>query len=85
MAGIAVLAAAAPAGITRIRLTKEVIVATLEKVQIFPAIGIARIGNSQEWYLGPELPFPAPPSPPPGGTYKDANCRIKRQAQRFRL
>lgn len=32
-----------------------------------------------------ELPFPAPPSPPPGGTYKDANCRIKRQAQRFRL
>jgi hypothetical protein len=60
-------------------------VATLQKVQIFPAIGIARIGNSQEWYLGPELPFPAPPSPPPGGTYKDANCRIKRQAQRFRL
>jgi hypothetical protein len=59
--------------------------ATLQKVQIFPAIGIARIGNSQEWYLGPELPFPAPLSPPPGGTYKDASCRIKRQAQRFRL
>src|SRR6516164_6115781 len=59
--------------------------ATLQKVQIFPAIGIARIGNSQEWYLGPELPFPAPVSPPPGGTYKDASCRIKRQAQRFRL
>ena len=59
--------------------------ATLQKVQIFPAIGIARIGNSPEWYLGPELPFPAPPSPPPGGTYKDGNCRIKRQAQRFRL
>ena len=59
--------------------------ATLQKVQIFPAIGIARIGNSQEWFLGPELPFPAPPSPPPGGTYKDAACRIKRQAQRFRL
>jgi hypothetical protein len=60
-------------------------VATLQKVQIFPAIGIARIGNSPEWYLGPELPFPAPPSPPPGGTYKDESCRIKRQAQRFRL
>jgi hypothetical protein len=59
--------------------------ATLQKVQIFPAIGIARMGNSQEWYLGPELPFPAPVSPPPGGTYKDASCRIKRQAQRFRL
>jgi hypothetical protein len=60
-------------------------VPTLQKVQIFPAIGIARIGNSQDWYLGPELPFPAPISPPPGGTYKDGSCRIKRQAQRFRL
>ena len=59
--------------------------ATLQKVQIFPSIGIARIGNSQEWFLGPELPFPASISPPPGGTYKDASCRIKRQAQRFRL
>lgn len=58
---------------------------TLSKVQIFPAIGIARIGNSTEWFLGPELPFPAPPNPPPGGTYKDDSCRIKRQAQRFRL
>src|SRR5260370_20063568 len=57
----------------------------LKTVKIFPAIGIARIGNSPEWYVGPELPFPAPPPPPPGGTYKDANCRIKRQAQRFRL
>jgi hypothetical protein len=60
-------------------------VVTLQKVQIYPAIGIARIGNSLDWYLGPELPFPAPVSPPPGGTYKDSNCRIKRQAQRFRL
>lgn len=59
--------------------------ATLQKVQIFPAIGIARLGNSAEWYLGPELPFPAPPVPPPGGAYKDGQCRIKRQAQRFRL
>jgi hypothetical protein len=59
--------------------------ATLQKVQIFPSIGIARIGNSLDWYLGPELPFPSPPTPPPGGTYKDENCRVKRQAQRFRL
>ena len=59
--------------------------ATLQRVQIFPAIGIARIGNSAGWYLGPELPFPAPPPPPPGGAYKDEACRIKRQAQRFRL
>jgi hypothetical protein len=59
--------------------------ATLQTVKIFPAIGIARIGNSPEWYLGPELPFPASPNPPPGNTYKDGACRIKRQAQRFRL
>jgi hypothetical protein len=59
--------------------------ATLQKVQIFPAIGIARIGNSPDWFLGPELSYPAPPPEPPGGTYKDAQCRIKRQAQRFRL
>ena len=59
--------------------------ATLQKVQIFPAIGFARIGNSQDWFIGPELPFPAPVSPPPGGNYKDEACRIKRQAQRFRL
>ncbi len=59
--------------------------ATLQKVQIFPAIGIARIGNSTEWYLGPELPFPAAPVPPTDGAYKDDQCRIKRQAQRFRL
>jgi hypothetical protein len=58
---------------------------TLQKVQIFPSIGIARIGNSAEWFLGPELPYPAPPQAPPGDTYKDAQCRIKRQAQRFRL
>ncbi|HEY6410412.1 MAG TPA: LodA/GoxA family CTQ-dependent oxidase, partial [Ktedonobacteraceae bacterium] len=59
--------------------------ATLKTVKIFPTIGIARLGNSPEWYIGTELPFPAPPPVPPGGTYKDAQCRIKRQAQRFRL
>jgi L-Lysine epsilon oxidase N-terminal/L-lysine epsilon oxidase C-terminal domain len=59
--------------------------ATLQRVQIYPAIGIARIGNSPEWFLGPEQPDPAAPPTPPGDTYKDEQCRIKRQAQRFRL
>ncbi|MGC2406361.1 MAG: LodA/GoxA family CTQ-dependent oxidase [Candidatus Cybelea sp.] len=57
----------------------------LKTVKIVPAIGIARIGNSPEWYLGPELPFPATPPAPPDGQYKDFECRIRRQAQRFRL
>jgi hypothetical protein len=57
----------------------------LQSVKIFPPIGIARMGNSQESYLGPELPFPAPPPTPPGGKYKDNQCRIKRQAQLFHL
>jgi hypothetical protein len=59
--------------------------ATLQTVKIFPPIGIARIGNSQEWYLGPELPYPAAPPVPADGKYKDNQCRIRRQAQRFRL
>jgi hypothetical protein len=59
--------------------------ANLTAVKIFPTIGIARLGNSPEFFIGPEIPFPAPPPVPPGGTYKDAQCRIKRQAQRFRL
>ncbi len=59
--------------------------ANLKTVKIYPSIGIARIGNSPEWYLGPELPFPAPSVAPPDGQYKDNQCRIRRQAQRFRL
>jgi len=59
--------------------------ANLTKVKIFPSIGVTRLGNSPEWFLGPELPFPAPPPAPPNGKYKDSQCRIKRQAQIFRL
>ena len=59
--------------------------ANLTQVKIYPSIGIARIGNSPEWYVGPELPFPAPPPAPDDGDYKDTSCRIRRQAARFRL
>ncbi len=59
--------------------------ANLTAVKIFPSIGIARLGNSPEYFPGPEIPFPAPPPAPPNGTYKDEQCRIKRQAQLFRL
>jgi len=51
-------------------------------IKIFPTIGIARIGNSTEFFVGSEIPGVR--TPPPGG-YKDAHCRVKRQAARFRL
>ncbi len=52
-------------------------------IKIHPAIGIARVGNSpSDFFIGPEIP--GDHTIPPGG-YKDAQCRIKRQAARFRL
>ncbi|MET8850102.1 LodA/GoxA family CTQ-dependent oxidase [Amycolatopsis sp. NPDC004625] len=55
----------------------------ITEVRIHPAIGIARVGNSDtEFFVGPERRWDR--SAPPGG-YKDAQCRIKRQAARFRV
>lgn len=51
-------------------------------VKIHPAIGIARIGNSEEYFVGPELPYP---TAAPSGGYKDERGRLKRQAARFRV
>jgi hypothetical protein len=55
---------------------------TVVRARIHPAIGIARIGNSDEWFIGPELPYS---TPPPEGGYRDASGRLKRQAARFRI
>lgn len=53
------------------------------KAAIYPPIGVARVGNSlDEYYLGPEVPYPAPEAP---GHYRDADGAIKRQAARFRV
>lgn len=55
----------------------------IDKVSIYPAIGVARVGNSpDEFFVGPERPWETPD--PPGG-FKDDQCRVKRQAARFRL
>lgn len=51
-------------------------------VAVHPGIGIARVGNSDEYFVGPEVPYPVPP---PEGGYRDAEGRIKRQAARFRV
>jgi hypothetical protein len=51
--------------------------------KIHPAIGIARVGNCpDEFFIGPEKLGQHPN--PPGG-FKDAQCRVKRQAARFRI
>ena len=51
--------------------------------KIHPAIGIARVGDSpDEFFIGPERIGEEPN--PPGG-FKDAQCRVKRQAARFRI
>jgi hypothetical protein len=51
--------------------------------KIHPAIGIARVGNSpDDFFVGPEHVGEHPN--PPGG-FKDSQCRVKRQAARFRI
>lgn len=51
--------------------------------KIHPAIGVARVGNSpDEFFVGPER---IGEHPNPQGGFKDAQCRVKRQAARFRI
>ncbi|HEY0468943.1 MAG TPA: LodA/GoxA family CTQ-dependent oxidase, partial [Polyangiaceae bacterium] len=49
--------------------------------KIHPALGVARVGNApDEFFIGPESADEL--VQPPGG-FKDASCRVKRQAVRF--
>src|SRR5579863_3176420 len=52
------------------------------KAVIHPGIGIARVGNSTEYFIGPELPYP---TEPPKGGYRDKDGRLKRQAALFHI
>jgi hypothetical protein len=57
--------------------------AAIVTARIHPAIGIARVGNSEDHYFyGPEVVRPAPLEP---GSYKDPHGALKRQAARFRI
>jgi hypothetical protein len=51
-------------------------------VAVYPGIGIARVGNSDEFFIGPEVPH-AVPRPPEH--YRDPQGRLRRQAARFRV
>jgi hypothetical protein len=52
------------------------------RAAIHPAIGIARLGNSEEFFVGPEVVEPEPMQP---GSYRDGQGALKRQAARFRI
>ena len=59
--------------------------ARIVRAAIHPAIGIARVGNSEkEYFFGPEVTDPLPEKP---GFYKerDNSGALKRQAARFRI
>ncbi|MGY2200909.1 LodA/GoxA family CTQ-dependent oxidase [Pseudomonas gingeri] len=50
---------------------------------IHPAIGVARVGNSEaEYFVGPQV---TEPRPEPLGFYRDAQGALKRQAAEFRI
>ncbi|MBV6273520.1 LodA/GoxA family CTQ-dependent oxidase [Alcaligenaceae bacterium CGII-47] len=63
----------------------------IKSIRIHPGIGIARLGDSDEFYIGPEAPrVVVDPGGsggpgPKGGTYRDSDARLKRQAQRYRV
>ena len=53
------------------------------RAAIHPAIGVARVGNSEdEFFIGPEVDEPPPLE---AGTAKDKHGALKRQAARFRI
>ncbi|KGL63812.1 LodA/GoxA family CTQ-dependent oxidase [Polaribacter sp. Hel1_85] len=51
-------------------------------IKVFPGIGTARVGNSPEYFIGPESPGSVPNL---GKNYKDTNGLLKPQASRFRV
>jgi hypothetical protein len=56
-------------------------------IETYPRIGIARVGNSKKYYIGPEIP--GRNDTPDAGTadegFKDKDMKVKRQAARFRV
>lgn len=63
----------------------------IKYIRIHPGIGVARLGDSEEFFIGPEAPgVVTDPGGsggpgPKGGTYRDDQVRLKRQAQRYRV
>lgn len=54
----------------------------IASVSIYPPIGVARVGNSDSYFLASDVPGVAPN---PKGGFKDDEGRVKKQAVRFRV
>ena len=54
----------------------------IDSLAIYPPIGIARIGNSPDYFLASEIPGVEPAV---SGGYKDQEGRVKKQAVKFRV
>eukprot|EP01125_Pyxidicula_operculata_P022784 TRINITY_DN9574_c0_g1_i1.p1 TRINITY_DN9574_c0_g1~~TRINITY_DN9574_c0_g1_i1.p1 ORF type:complete len:1028 (-),score=229.28 TRINITY_DN9574_c0_g1_i1:61-3144(-) len=52
-------------------------------IAIYPPIQLCRVGNSEEWFLGPEKPYRY--EVPEDGKFKDKEGKLKRQGVRFRI
>ncbi|PVZ71508.1 CTQ-dependent glycine oxidase GoxA [Pelagibaculum spongiae] len=57
-------------------LDKEVV-----SYEIYPPIGVSRLGNSHEWFYAPEVPG----IPQAQGRFKEDENSIKKQVQRYRI
>ncbi|WP_445710567.1 LodA/GoxA family CTQ-dependent oxidase [Flavobacterium sp.] len=55
---------------------------TIQSVAIYPPVGIARIGNSSEYYFASDLPNAIEK---PDGGFKDNEGKVKKQVARFRI
>src|SRR4051794_19448935 len=56
--------------------------------KIHPAIGVARLGNSEQYYIGPEAGGALPTDPATGQpvtSFRDADGNVLKQAARFRV
>lgn len=57
--------------------------------KIHPAIGIARVGDSDDYYIAPDtsggLPKTYSTNPPQGKYFRDANDKLLRQAAQFKI
>lgn len=57
-------------------------VSKIKSVAIYPPLGIARVGNSEEYFLASDIPGVAPQ---PQGGYKDGDGAFKKQVPLFRV